>query len=395
MAGRCHQQVKGLRGGWLVGKIPSKADKNDIVEAIHSKVFGANAEKIKNTFHVDLRKGGAFSFAFVTPLSEGAFAGEGTLLASGLEIHGHLCSVKRRRRPKRERIQEALDRKGAKRAAAERAEAKRSPWKPTMLARFPVRERSLDQHAQVSELDSELKNIIEAIYLASVFPPSCRKEIVAAFKHIWENHSKSLRVKELFETIESFRLIEKQISGINAVAKKRNEKGIETIFDLACGHGLLGVLLAYRFPASRVICVDLMKRPCFEHYVCAFQKHGTPDAGEAVAVSNVSFRECDFSALASEVSASSFLVMIHGCNEASKDAVNIAQEAGAAFACMPCCIRDGLYCVKSTSHADDATRYAIMCGVLAGSVGAHRISSIDPAITNRNVMIFGGFEPIQ
>ena len=116
-----------------------------------------------------------------------------------------------------------------------------------MLAQFPARERSLDQHAQVADLSPDLKNTIESTYFCSAFPPSCRKEIVASFKHIWTNHPKSLRVKELFETIESFRLIEKQIAGVNAAAKKSGSKRIDTIYDLACGHGLLGVLLAYRF----------------------------------------------------------------------------------------------------------------------------------------------------
>jgi hypothetical protein len=49
-----------------------------------------------------------------------------------------------------------------------------------------------------------------------------------------------LRVKELFESCEAVKLIENFVVG----AKKWRE--IESLFEVGCGHGLVGILLAYR-----------------------------------------------------------------------------------------------------------------------------------------------------
>ena len=39
------------------------------------------------------------------------------------------------------------------------------------------------------------------------------------------------------------------------------------IYDIASGHGLLAVLLAYRFPTMKVLSLDREKRDGFAHYV--------------------------------------------------------------------------------------------------------------------------------
>lgn len=53
-------------------------------------------------------------------------------------------------------------------------------------------------------------------------------------------HPTHLRLKELIETVESARVIGTEIYLQSKTAP------IDTIFDAACGHGLLGILLAYR-----------------------------------------------------------------------------------------------------------------------------------------------------
>ena len=117
------------------------------------------------------------------------------------------------------------------------------------------------------------------------------------------------------------------------------------VYDLACGHGLLGVVLAYRFADVRVVCVDMERRTCFDRYLGGFQLHGKAAEGEAHPLSNLEFLEQDFTTLREEDigGSSSFITMIHGCNEATKLAIEMAQKHGAAYAFMPCCIRDGLY----------------------------------------------------
>jgi hypothetical protein len=40
---------------------------------------------------------------------------------------------------------------------------------------------------------------------------------------------------------------------------------------------------------------------------------------------------------------------------------------------------------------DDDTRYAVMVGAMAAACGAHSVSAIDRRITNRHLMMFGGY----
>jgi hypothetical protein len=166
--------------------------------------------------------------------------------------------------------------------------------------------------AQVEELAAPLLRHMEA-YLA-LHERSCTG-ITAAFRWVWTNHPKSLRVKELFETVDAFVLLVRQISllqaraaataprathskiesgngnddnGAAAVGNSRvgdgNGKPIHRIYDLACGHGLLGVLLAIRFTDIEVVCVDLVRRDGFDHYSDAFRQTA---AGASTATGSV------------------------------------------------------------------------------------------------------------
>ena len=127
-------------------------------------------------------------------------------------------------------------------------------------------------------------------YVAQRFPGS--PELGTMFRAVWTRYPKYLRVKELFETMESFKKISEQIVAVttqiqqeraqeqeqqqkqkqkherqqhseekeNTKSKKQKKRPAPVslhIYDLACGHGLLGVLLAYRFPHCIVHCVDL------------------------------------------------------------------------------------------------------------------------------------------
>merc|ERR1712139_668315 len=96
-----------------------------------------------------------------------------------------------------------------------------------------------------------------------------------------------LRVKELFETVESF----KKAASFAVDASKLRQ--IDTIYDLACGHGLLGALLAYRFPQKRVVCVDLQRRHSFGVLLSAFRQHGEIADGEEAVLGNLTFVEGD------------------------------------------------------------------------------------------------------
>lgn len=144
--------------------------------------------------------------------------------------------------------------RAAKQAAEARRAARRPLWQPEYLERFPRRGSTLDQHVQVSELPPGELELVE-LYLAWRVP----QHVAAALRRVWQSHPNALRVKELFETLETYALIERQLSILCARCAKqgRQSEALQHVFDLACGHGLLGVLLACRFPALRVVCVDL------------------------------------------------------------------------------------------------------------------------------------------
>ena len=406
--------IKSIRGGYIVSKLPPDVSSASIADAMQ-KAATSTAQSASNSstpppssfdIHVDFRPNPAdpiASYAFVTPLwlrednyPPWAEHLEQSLLADGLNINDAKCRVKKRRAPKRDRIAQNEHSKERKRRAVERAQAKRPRWQPELLDKFDARDHSLDPHAFVADLDEERLHLIEDVYLPYLFPKSCRAEVIGALKHVWTTHPKSLRVKEMFETLEAFRLIEKQISLLMARRReeRKEENQVTTIYDLACGHGLLGVVLAYRFADVRVVCVDMERRNCFDHYIEGFTLHGKAAKGEDHPLSNLEFLEQDFTTLRAEDigGASSFITMIHGCNEATKLAIEMAQKHGAGYAFMPCCIRDGLYgSVTRVAQVDDATRHTVMVGIVAGQYGAHLISAIDQRITNRNLILFGGY----
>ena len=170
---------------------------------------------------------------------------------------------------------------------------------------------------------------------------------------------------------------------------------IDNLYDLAAGHGLLGVLLARRFPDVTVTCVDLEKRNYFETYRQAFTETALPaeEKGRGGAapqpMSNLVFVVGDIADVV--IRPRSFVVCIHACNEANKVSVDKATGAGAGFMAMPCCIREGLYSVASVRHCDDDTRYAIAVGAFAASSGAHSVTAIDRQITNRHLCVLGGY----
>ena len=238
-------------------------------------------------------------------------------------------------------------------------------WRPEMLSRYPM-----DSNAMVADLDRERLDLL----LAYVAETTLSEELSGIIAETARRHPRHLRVKELFETVVAYKRIGQ------AIYEHWRAGEVEAVYDFACGHGLLGVLLAYRFPKLRVVCVDLERRPAFDNYLAVARDMG-------VSLSNVEYLESDFRKVA--LPPKSYVICIHACNEATKDALNMAAAANACFAAMPCCIRDGIY-VRHIKHVDDDTHYAAAVGVIAGRFGAYKITAIDKRITNRNLIILGG-----
>lgn len=230
-------------------------------------------------------------------------------------------------------------------------------------------------------------------------------ELASIFHHVSLSSPRYLRVKELFETLEAFKIV----SGIIVMAQDKNhsnnigqEKGttIDTIYDLACGHGLLGILLAYRFPTKKIICVDLEARDSFEAFRAAFNEMGDTYKGQTTPLSNLEYREADLLSIQLELErnqgepTTSFLIALHACNEANIEVVGMAKNAGAMWAVMPCCIRSKLYLNGApVLDLDNNSRYNLLCGAFAEANDAQLVRGISRHITARPIVIAGGVFP--
>ena len=238
------------------------------------------------------------------------------------------------------------------------------PWHPAMLDRYPM-----DSNAMVHDLDAERLELL-LTYVRGVTHDDTMGTLVAK---ISRRHPQYLRVKELFETLQAYERI-----GQNIYEHWRDGY-VRAIYDVCAGHGLLGLLLANRFPKMSVVCVDIDRRPAFDHYIVVAEDLGLP-------LSNIRYVQADIVSLT--LPPRSYLICIHACNELTKIALEKAIDAGACYAAMPCCIRDGIY-FRRINHVDDGTRYAAATGFIAGRFHAYKLTAIDDRITNRNLIILG------
>lgn len=242
---------------------------------------------------------------------------------------------------------------------------------------------TLDPQCMLGRISPELADAVTT-YCALAFGNDS-SEVALCLAAAAEISPDGLRVKELLETFEAYR----EIAGFAHDVGK--SKPIDTIFDLACGHGILGILLAYRFPKRKVVCVDTSRRPVFDALLQGFNLHGVRLEGEPGPLFNLSFVEGD--ALKVELPPRSMVAAVHACNELNPRIIERARDVDAVWAVLPCCVRAGTYLpcrIGGTLKDDDESKHMINCGVVAGQYGADRLQAIDRRITNRNVLICGG-----
>ena len=200
-----------------------------------------------------------------------------------------------------------------------------------------------------------------------------------------------LRVKELFENIEAFKSISRFILATNRTRNSLQLEPLQNVVELAGGHGLLSVLLAYRFPQLNIACYDLLKRPTFGAFLRAFETHGIPRPGKEHVLPNIQFHEKDIQLSVGEINKHTIVVCLHGCGEINEISINLAIEKQAGWIVMPCCIKKGQYLHENCNVLlDDDTRYQMLCGALANQFDAQVLVSIDRRITNRPILIAGG-----
>ena len=110
-------------------------------------------------------------------------------------------------------------------------------------------------------------------------------------------------------------------------------------YDLACGHGFVGLLLALRYPAKRVVCVDLEHRAAHDTARAALAEAAADEADLALAgpaLANLDFDEGCLTRVAPRLDARA--VLVHACGDANDHVVGMARAAGAAWCAMPCCV---------------------------------------------------------
>ena len=256
-----------------------------------------------------------------------------------------------------------------------------------MLDELPMRATTLQQNVLVASLSPALQLRVWAWVGRRCMPRN--PELVRALAACAAACPTAVRVKELLESVEAYAVAEAFISGCAVRGRPTH-----TIADVACGHGMVGVLLAYRFPHSSVVCCDLARRPAFDAMVDAFAREARKLEAWAAPLQNLSFVEglLDCEDIVSMLGPEACVVALHACTEANFAAAEMAQRHGAKWVLMPCCMRTDA-CAPAGCQlrrcADD-TRHALLCGSLAARYGCELLVQADRRITNRNIVLCGG-----
>jgi len=214
---------------------------------------------------------------------------------------------------------------------------------------------------------------------------------------------KYVRVKELLESVEVYFHV------VDTILKRSTQNGRKAkrfgrVYDVGCGHGLVGMLIAASYPGIDVRSIDLVPRDSFLAQRDAFESTG-------IAMDNLSFETGDLSVVLgieqrNNVAAAAanddkdeeendrdvqhtLMLCVHGCKELTHESIELARGRGWAWLAVPCCLQAGdhLQRTKSMRIPSDHTRYAMLCGAIAGKYGAESVTTIDPRITGRGIIL--------
>ena len=133
------------------------------------------------------------------------------------------------------------------------------------LRALPMRASCLSTHTTLPDLTPYQRSRVMRYFHDAIDGLPELRDIVALVEAAAPKYT---RVKELIESVEAFKLLLAFLATAEHAGGTYNE--VETFFDLACGHGLVGVLVAYAFPSRRVVACDRVRRRAFDVYVRAF-----------------------------------------------------------------------------------------------------------------------------
>eukprot|EP01065_Artemidia_motanka_P015798 TRINITY_DN1951_c1_g1_i1.p1 TRINITY_DN1951_c1_g1~~TRINITY_DN1951_c1_g1_i1.p1 ORF type:complete len:438 (+),score=144.05 TRINITY_DN1951_c1_g1_i1:60-1373(+) len=242
------------------------------------------------------------------------------------------------------------------------------------LAGWPRRETSLDPSTMLPALPAAPRARVWRLLRDSAPQGRALYRALARLARVAPADGGGVRVKELVETVEAARVASSYFSTAGEAAR---------VYDLACGHGWLGILMGLQQPSADVVCVDLQRRPCFDALLRALEQEGCP-------LPRVSFVEADIAAVL-PLPPGSAVVAVHACNETNQQVLDMAEAAEAMWCVVPCCVRGGVAlpgCV--VSRLPDAARHAMLCGSVAEKRRARLVRALPAGISNRDIVIAGG-----
>ena len=216
-----------------------------------------------------------------------------------------------------------------------------------------------------------------------------------------DHGSKYTRIKEILESVETYRKMVELVQ--RPTAPRRTDSSaadkdvtLGGIHDVACGHGLAGLLLAAHYPAVPLTSSDLVRRESYAAHVQAWRDEG-------VALANARFVQGNFTELydvagdahgdahgdapPEAMAPNSLVLCVHGCNDASKAAVELAQQHSAGWAVVPCCMQNGYAPSVESLRLSDEHRYVLLCGAMAATYRASVVWSLEARVTPRSVIL--------
>ncbi len=177
----------------------------------------------------------------------------------------------------------------------------------------------------------------------------------------------ALPAKELFEATETFELVRKRVRG-------------EVVADLCCGHGLAGLLFAiFERCVERVVLVD-RERPASADVLLEVAADVAPWAPAKVEWRTESLKR-------TRLDPGTGVVAIHACGLRTDASMDLAMEAGGAFAALPCCRPHRLH------PAPESLKNALGADV---AIDVHRTYQLEEAgYSVRWQEIAGGITPMN
>ena len=203
--------------------------------------------------------------------------------------------------------------------------------------------------------------------------------------------SRYVRIKELLESLEVYEQIFKLMRRSKMHGQK--PKRLTHIYDIGCGHGLVGMLCAATFPEITVRSMDLFDEPsdAYQAQRNAFQSTG-------VGLNNLHYVGGDFTSMDTSKLTSDkndlnnngnrLVLCVHGCKSLTHESIEWAQHNHWAWLVLPCCLQAEHHLDPSLSlQVDDSTRFAMLCGAMAAKYYPDTVATLDHRITARSIVL--------